>query len=71
MAEYGILVWTLEDPSKVNEGALAPSTEGGLIVVEVLTCRVATETVGATEVSAAIVVATEVGAAEVAAVEAG
>ena len=50
MAEYGIFVWTLEDPSKVNEGALAPSTEGGLIVVEVLTCGVALETVGATEV---------------------
>jgi hypothetical protein len=35
VAEYGIFVWTLEDPSKVNEGALAPSTEGGLIVVDV------------------------------------
>ena len=53
MVEYGILVWTLEDPSKVNECALAPSTEGGLIVVELWTCGVAT------------VVATEVGAAEV------
>jgi hypothetical protein len=50
MVEYGILVWTLEDPSKVNECALAPSTEGGLIVVELWTCGVATETVGATEV---------------------
>jgi hypothetical protein len=35
VAEYGIFVWTLEDPSNVNEGALAPSTEGGLIVVDV------------------------------------
>jgi hypothetical protein len=35
VAEYGIFVWTLEDPSAVNEGALAPSIEGGLIVVEV------------------------------------
>ena len=50
MAEYGIFVWTLEDPSNVNEGALAPSTEGRLNVVEVRTCGVATETVGATEV---------------------
>ena len=50
MAEYGVFVWTLENPSFVNEGALAPSTEGGLIVVEFWTCGVATETVGATEV---------------------
>jgi hypothetical protein len=35
VAEYGILDWTLEDPSAVNEGALAPSIEGDLFVVEV------------------------------------
>jgi hypothetical protein len=35
VAEYGVFVWTLEDPSKVNEGSLAPSTEGALFVVEV------------------------------------
>ncbi len=32
VAKYGVFVWTLEDPSKVNEGALAPSTEGCLFV---------------------------------------
>ncbi len=32
VAEYGVFVWTLEDPCKVNEGALAPSTEGSLSV---------------------------------------
>ncbi len=35
MVEYGIFDWTFEVPSAVNEGALAPSTEGGLIDVEV------------------------------------
>jgi hypothetical protein len=50
VAEYGILDWTLEVPSAVNEGALAPSIEGSLFVEEVGTCEVATETVGATEV---------------------
>jgi hypothetical protein len=35
VAEYGILDWTLEVPSAVNEGALAPSIEGGLFAVEV------------------------------------
>ncbi len=50
MVEYGIFDWTLEVPSAVNEVALAPSIEGGLIVVEVWACGVATETVGATEV---------------------
>ncbi len=60
MAEYGIFDWTLEDPSGVNEGALVPSIEGGLFVVEVGTCGVAIETGGATDVGAAIEVATEV-----------
>jgi hypothetical protein len=32
VAEYGVFVWTLENPSFVNEGALAPSTEEGLFV---------------------------------------
>ena len=32
VAEYGAFVWTLENPSFVSEGALAPSTEGGLFV---------------------------------------
>ena len=69
MVEYGILVWTLEDPSKVNECALAPSTEGGLIVVELWTCGVATETGGATDVGAVVKVATEVVVTVVAASE--
>ncbi len=61
-----MLVWTLEDPSAVNEGALALSIEG-VFVVKVWTRGVATETEGATETGAAtevevtVVVATEVG----------
>ncbi len=71
MVEYGILDWTFEDPSAVNEGALAPSIEGGLFVVEIGTFGVATETVGATEVRAATEVATEVEVAVVVTTEVG
>jgi hypothetical protein len=32
VAEYEIFIWTLDDPSAVNEGALAPSIERDLFV---------------------------------------